>query len=92
MIRHRSWILIILLAGLEVGRTFAQPNESLLVQRQWFVTRTAHFNIYSCGPVPQTYMLAMRLEQFCDAYSLLAGTNAVASPPVWSWHFPTNKP
>ena len=62
-----------------------------LVQRQWFLTRTGHFNIYSCGPLPETYKLAGRLEQFCDAYSVLAGTQAVASPPVVVMAFPDHE-
>jgi tetratricopeptide (TPR) repeat protein len=62
-----------------------------LTQKQWFLTRTVHFNIYSCGPLPEAYKLAARLEQFCDAYSLLAGTNAVASPPIVVMAFPDHE-
>jgi hypothetical protein len=90
MIRCQLWILAALL-GLEVCPVLGQPNETSIVQRQWFETRTAHFNIYSCGPLPETYKLAARLEQFCDAYSLLAGTQAVASPPVVVMAFPDHE-
>jgi tetratricopeptide (TPR) repeat protein len=69
----------------------AGSDEFRFVQRPWFLTRTAHFNIYSCGSLPETDKLAARLEQFCDAYSLLAGTNAVASPPVVVMAFPDHE-
>lgn len=81
MIRCWLWVPVALVA-LRAIPVFAGSDESQLVQRQWFLTRTAHFNIYSCSPLLQTYKLAARLEQFCDAYSILAGTNAVSSPPV----------
>jgi tetratricopeptide (TPR) repeat protein len=65
------------------------------VQRHWFETRTAHFNIYSCGAPQDVYKLSARLEQFCQAYTLLAGAQAVASPPIVVIAFPdheTTKP
>ena len=35
--------------------------------------------------------LAARLEQFCEAYSLLAGTQALASPPIVVMAFPNQQ-
>ena len=78
MIRYRLWVLAALVV-LRAGPALAGSDESKLVQRQWFWTRTAHFNIYGCGPLPETYKLAARLEQFCDAYSFWPGQ--MPSPP-----------
>lgn len=50
--------------------------------------RTAHFHTYSCGPTQEVARLAGRLEQFHQAYAVLAGTNAVTSPPVVVMAFP----
>ncbi|MFZ0828867.1 MAG: hypothetical protein WAO02_15730 [Verrucomicrobiia bacterium] len=69
----------------------AQSANVAMVQRQWFETRTAHFNVYSCGAPQDVYKLAARLEQFCEAFSLLAGTNAVASPPIVVLAFPDHE-
>ena len=59
-----------------------------LTQRQWFETRTAHFNLYSCGPPQAVNQIAGQLEEFCEAYSQLAGAQAVASPPIVVMAFP----
>ncbi|MFO1475471.1 MAG: tetratricopeptide repeat protein [Verrucomicrobiota bacterium] len=66
----------------------AQPPGSAVLQRQWFATRTAHFNVFSCASPPEIYRLTAQLEQFCQAYSLLAGAQAVASPPIVVLVFP----
>ena len=63
------------------------PSEPLL-NRPWFQARTAHFNIYSCGSTQEVGRVAARLEQFRDAYSILAGAQAVASPPIVVIAFP----
>jgi tetratricopeptide (TPR) repeat protein len=68
-----------------------QTNDLPLVQRQWFETRTAHFNIYSCGAPQDVYKLSARLEQFCQAYTLMAGAQAVASPPIVVMAFPDHE-
>lgn len=68
----------------------AQPPAPL-AQQHWFVVSTAHFNIYSCGDVTDTYRLAGRLEQFQRAYALLAGQNATASPPIVVLAFPDHE-
>jgi Flp pilus assembly protein TadD len=65
-----------------------QPGRNALVQRHWFEARTAHFVIYSCGATQEVARLGVRLEQFHDAWSLLAGTQSVASPPIVVMAFP----
>ena len=86
-------LLLVLAALLELGlcSAHAQSNDIPLVQRQWFETRTAHFNIYSCGTPQDVYKLSARLEQFCQAYTLLAGAQAVASPPIVVMAFPDHE-
>ena len=59
-----------------------------MAQERWFEVRTVHFSIYSCGYPQDVYRLSERLEQFCEAYTLLAGAQAVASPPVVVMAFP----
>jgi Tfp pilus assembly protein PilF len=87
MIRRLFWILAALLS-LQIGTALGQSDGVPLVQRRWFETRTAHFNIYSCGAPQDVYKLAARLEQFCEAYSLLAGAQALGSPPIVVMAFP----
>ena len=64
------------------------PEIQAVAQKHWFAVRTAHFNIFSCGPNEEVSRLADRLEQFHDAYFLLAGAQAVSSPPVVVLAFP----
>jgi tetratricopeptide (TPR) repeat protein len=85
------WLLTALLA-LGICRVLATGSRDMpLVQRQWFETRTAHFNIYSCSAPEEVDKLAAQLEQFCEAYALLAGAQAVASPPIVVMAFPDHK-
>jgi hypothetical protein len=81
LLRTAAWLIPI---GLSLGvvRAPAQTGDDPLLQRGWFEARTAHFNIYSCGAPREVNGLAARLEQFCEAYTLLAGAKAVASPPI----------
>src|ERR1039458_996349 len=65
-----------------------QPGPLPLQQGHWFEARTAHFNIYSCRSTQEVARVAGRLEQFREAYSLLAGAQAVASPPIVVMAFP----
>jgi tetratricopeptide (TPR) repeat protein len=81
------WILAAVLC-LGIFKSAAQPDNVPLVQRHWFETRTAHFNLYSCSPPLEVVKLAARLEQFAEAYSLLAGTQALVSPPIVVLAFP----
>jgi hypothetical protein len=78
------------LLGLAAGAAAApgQPGTNSLTNRHWFEVRTANFHIYSCGPTEEVARVAMRLEQFREAYALLAGTQAVASPPIVVMAFP----
>ena len=90
MIRGPLWILAALLGS--VVCTIAAPTNAVpLEQRRWFETRTAHFNIYSCGELRDVYKLAGRREQFCKAYAQLAGTRAVDSPPIVVIAFPDHE-
>jgi tetratricopeptide (TPR) repeat protein len=90
MIRGWFWILFALWAA--VACASAVPvNVVPLEQRPWFETRTAHFNLYSCGDAREVFKLAGRLEQFCKAYSQLAGAQAVDSPPIVVVAFPDRK-
>lgn len=70
---------------------FAQDTNGDLVQQHWFEARTAHFNLYSCGPPQDVYKLVGRLEQFREAYGLLAGAQALATPPVIVMAFPSQE-
>src|SRR5215468_10170952 len=65
-----------------------QASAQSLIQRQWFEMRSAHFVTYSCGPTQEVARLTARLEQFREAYSLLAGAQAVASPPIVVMAYP----
>src|SRR6266478_1941199 len=81
----RLWILSLVLVAPAAD---AQEELSPLLQRHWFEARSAHFNAYSCGGTQQISRLIGRLEQFRLAYSLLAGAQAVASPPIVVLAFP----
>jgi len=76
------------LLGLLAATGRAQTPDFSLVKEHWFETRTAHFHIYSCGTPQAVFKLAGRLEQFCKAYGWLAGTQAIASPPIAVMAFP----
>ena len=69
----------------------AQAGDVPLVRRQWFETRTAHFNFYSCGAPQEVNQVAGQLEEFCETYALLAGAQAVASPPIVVMAFPDHE-
>jgi Flp pilus assembly protein TadD len=84
-------LVLAVLLELGICTAPAQSNDVPLVQRRWFETRTAHFNIYSCGAPQDVYKLSARLEQFCQAYTLLAGAQAVASPPIVVMAFPDHE-
>jgi len=90
---HRaSFCIFISLLALGISpASSAGAGDVPLVQRQWFETRTAHFNIYSCGTPQEVNKVAGQLEEFCEAYSLLAGSQAVASPPIVVMAFPDHE-
>jgi len=86
------WIFTALLIfASDICPTFGQTNNLPLVQRRWFETRTAHFNLYSCGTPQDVFKLAAQLEQFSEAYSLLAGSQALVSPPIIVMAFPNHE-
>ncbi|HTV41560.1 MAG TPA: tetratricopeptide repeat protein [Candidatus Sulfotelmatobacter sp.] len=88
--------LLLIVALLIVRPAVSQTDDAApaspvpLAQRHWFAVSTAHFNIYSCGDVTDTYRLAGQLEEFQRAYALLAGQNATASPPIVVLAFPNH--
>ena len=83
---------LILFLALGACGNAAQPANVAMVQRQWSETRTAHFHVYSCGAPQEVNKLAARLEQFCEAFSLLGGgAQAVASPPIVVLAFPDHE-
>lgn len=86
----RCW-LFILFAAFATLSVRAQPSDSSLAQTTWYETRTAHFNIYSCGDMRDTYKIAGQLEQFRRAYTLLAGKNATESQPIVVMAFPDHE-
>jgi tetratricopeptide (TPR) repeat protein len=88
---HCPLLVLAVLLGLGICTAPAQSNDVPFIQRRWFETRTAHFNIYSCGAPQDVYKLSARLEQFCQAYTLLAGAQAVASPPIVVMAFPDHE-
>jgi tetratricopeptide (TPR) repeat protein len=77
-----------MLLALAAVTATGQPGANALTQRHWFEARTAYFQIFSCGSTQEVARLAVRLEQFRDAYSRLAGAQAVASPPIIVMAFP----
>ncbi|HZV32954.1 MAG TPA: tetratricopeptide repeat protein [Verrucomicrobiae bacterium] len=66
----------------------AGADMDAIVREHWFEAKSAHFNIYSCGTTQEVNKLAARLEQFHDAFGLLAGAQAVSSPPINVMAFP----
>jgi len=86
-LRFPGWLWLLLL-GLWPGRICGQTPDFSVVNEPWFEISTAHFHVYSYGPPPLVYKLTGRLEQFCKAYAWLAGTQAVASPPIVVLAFP----
>jgi tetratricopeptide (TPR) repeat protein len=90
MKRHQILIFSAIFA-LGIFSIHGQSGDAPLVQKKWSETSSAHFNIYSCGAPLEVNKLAARLEQFCEAYSLLAGTQALASPPIVVMAFPNQE-
>src|SRR5258708_34782885 len=74
-----------------VPPALGQVDAHSLANQRWLEVRTAHFNLYSCGQTQEVFKLSARLEQFHDAYSLLAGAQSVTSPPITVMAFPDNQ-
>ena len=82
--------MLTLLAGtLAVCGTESQPIP--LLQKSWYELRTPNLRVYSCAPTQDVAKLTMRLEQFRQTYATLAGTQAVASPPVIVMVYPNHE-
>jgi tetratricopeptide (TPR) repeat protein len=80
--------IALLLAFWTASAAYSQSEKTRLTEQHWFEIRSPHFNTYSCGPTQDVARLACRLEQFREAYGQLAGTQAVASPPIIVMAFP----
>jgi Flp pilus assembly protein TadD len=87
MIR-RAFGAVTTLVAWAAAAAAGQVDVDSLAHRHWFEARTAYFHLYSCGPTQEVARLAARLEQFREAYSNLAGAQAVASPPIVVMAFP----
>ena len=86
-------VLALLIPGLGFGALAAPEGTELdpIYQRVWYEARTTHGRVFSCGPSTEVARVAVRLEQFREAYAALAGTQAVASPPIVVMAFPDVK-
>lgn len=91
MNRCHFWLFAMLLGPGCFPASAAPAEDFPLLQRQWFETRTAHFNVFSCGEPQQVFKVAAQFEQFCAAYAQLAGAQAVASPPIVVIAFPDHE-
>jgi Flp pilus assembly protein TadD len=81
MMRHLVAALGLAFVGV-VSTAAGEHGSEALIHERWFEARTPHFRFFSCGPTQAVANVATRLEQFHDAYALLAGAQAVASPPI----------
>lgn len=88
MFGYQVGILLSALLAFIASAEAAETGPDSLLKRHWFEARTAHFNTYSCGATQEVAKLTARLEQFREAYSMLAGAQAVASPPIVVMAFP----
>ena len=89
-VQSSTFLRAIFLASFALLSTavFGAPSDQSLLDRPWLQARTPHFNIYSCGDSREVGKVAARLEQFRQAYSILAGAQSVASPPIVVIAFP----
>src|SRR5262245_9533768 len=92
---ERCWLLAALIpfgAAVAPAAPVSPPASEIspILARPWYEARSAHFNVYSCGPTQEVARLAARLEQFREAYALLAGAQAVASPPIIVMAYPNH--
>jgi tetratricopeptide (TPR) repeat protein len=86
----RAVIFLMLLAGtLAAYGTESQPM--VLLQKPWYELRSPYLRVFSCAPTQDVAKLTMRLEQFRQTYATLAGTQAVASPPVIVMVYPNHE-
>jgi tetratricopeptide (TPR) repeat protein len=86
----RALSFLTLLAGtLVAGGT--EPPPIALLQKLWYELRTPNLRVFSCAPTQEVAKLTMRLEQFRQTYGMLAGTQAVASPPVIVMVYPNHE-
>jgi tetratricopeptide (TPR) repeat protein len=87
----RMFAIALVLFTLIAPTAFADDDGHAILNQRWFETRTRHFNVYSCGPIQDVYRAAARLEQFREAYGLLAGERAVTAPPITVMIYPDHE-
>src|SRR4249920_2632001 len=86
----RVLTFLTLVAGtLASGGTELPPVAVL--EKPWYELRTPYLRVFSCAPTQDVAKLSMRLEQFRQTYATLAGTQAVASPPVIVMVYPNHE-
>src|SRR6266478_2534344 len=83
-----AWAILAFTAWTAVAQAVLDPQAEPLLKLRWFEVKTPHFRAYSCSNPQQVARLVERLEQFRQAYSSLAGAQAVASPPIVVMVFP----
>ncbi|HEV2392389.1 MAG TPA: tetratricopeptide repeat protein [Verrucomicrobiae bacterium] len=88
MLARLFQVLTLLLSTCATTAFAAAGDDFTLLEHGWFEARTIYFHTYSCGPTQEVAKLAGRLEQFRETYATLAGTQAVASPPIIVLAFP----
>lgn len=90
MAPFRALTSLLLMAGTLVAADTGSPPIAL-VQKPWYELRSPHLRVFSCAPTQEVSRLTMRLEQFRQTYATLAGTQAVASPPVIVMVYPNHQ-
>jgi tetratricopeptide (TPR) repeat protein len=68
--------------------SFAAGVDVAALQKRWYLTRSAHFNIFTYAGASEVQNLSTRLEQYHDAYTMLAGAQSADSPPIIVMAFP----
>jgi tetratricopeptide (TPR) repeat protein len=69
----------------------AELRSAPLLEKPWFELKTAHLRVFSCASTQEVAKLALRIENFRETYATLAGTQAVASPPVIVMVYPNHE-
>jgi tetratricopeptide (TPR) repeat protein len=88
---RRLFSVVLAVVASVVAANAESPANDPLLSRHWFAARTTDFEAYSCGSTQAVARVVGRLEQFREAYSLLAGAQAVASPPIIVMAFPDHQ-
>jgi tetratricopeptide (TPR) repeat protein len=62
--------------------TTAAAQQISVLNERWVEVKSPHFTCYSSARTQDVCRVTIKLEQFYRAYACLAGTQAVASPPI----------